>query len=503
LKKKGYGISVHYRRVRPARLGQFRKRLFALKQTTNALAFHWTRGHCVWELRPRARWDKGKALLKLWRRLGRPYVVAVGDDVTDEDMFRAVRGRGGRRQGGARRHGRGLPPPLPKRSSAASSTDDRSARNGGERNVRSARGENRSGEAHAMSRFFLPSPLPPLLVSAAIFVGGLTALWGLDRLVFRRAKRWVSQSTTPIDDFVVDSLHNALRPLLVYGTFFFSVNNLALSPFFEKSVAVIGKVLFSWVAVQTIARTVRFALGVWAKGKRDEGLERRLKGALPILMFFIWGTGALFLLDNLGFKITTVLAGLGVGGIAVALASQAVLGDLFGYLAILLDKPFEVGDFIIVNEFMGTVEYIGIKTTRLRSLGGEQLVLSNTDLTNSRVRNYKRMKLRRVVFKLGVVYHTSLETVTAIPGILRDIIQKTPDTRFDRAHFFSFDDSCLTFEIVYFVLSADYNRYMDVQQAINFEIKAQFEKRGIDFAFPTRTLHLHNAPADSNSTGAR
>jgi small-conductance mechanosensitive channel len=354
-----------------------------------------------------------------------------------------------------------------------------------------------------MSRFFLPSPLPPLLVSAAIFVGGLTALWGLDRLVFRRAKRWVSQSTTPIDDFVVDSLHNALRPLLVYGTFFFSVNNLALSPFFEKSVAVIGKVLFSWVAVQTIARTVRFALGVWAKGKRDEGLERRLKGALPILMFFIWGTGALFLLDNLGFKITTVLAGLGVGGIAVALASQAVLGDLFGYLAILLDKPFEVGDFIIVNEFMGTVEYIGIKTTRLRSLGGEQLVLSNTDLTNSRVRNYKRMKLRRVVFKLGVVYHTSLETVTAIPGILRDIIQKTPDTRFDRAHFFSFDDSCLTFEIVYFVLSADYNRYMDVQQAINFEIKAQFEKRGIDFAFPTRTLHLHNAPADSNSTGAR
>jgi small-conductance mechanosensitive channel len=178
----------------------------------------------------------------------------------------------------------------------------------------------------------------------------------------------------------------------------------------------------------------------------------------------------------------------------VALASQAILGDLFGYLAILLDKPFEVGDAIVVNEFMGTVENVGIKTTRLRSVGGEQLIFSNTDLTSSRVRNYKRMDLRRVVFKLGVVYDTPLEKTRALPGVLQDIIQKTPGTRFDRAHFFSFDESCLTYEIVYYVLSAEYNRYMDIQQAINFDIKSAFEKMGVEFAFPTRTLHVTPAP---------
>lgn len=331
------------------------------------------------------------------------------------------------------------------------------------------------------------------LVSLGIFVLGVGVAWAVERILLNRLQVWSAQTETPLDDFIVNALRRSLMPLISYGVFYFSVKNLVLSPSLEKTIIVVGKLLIAWVLIRLSREILRFGLTTWAKKKNDSSLDRQMKGFLPILTFAVWVVGVLALLDNLGFKITTVLAGLGIGGIAVALASQAILGDLFGYLAILLDKPFEVGDFIIVNDYMGTVEYVGIKTTRLRSLGGEQLVLSNTDLTSSRVRNYKRMELRRIVFKLGVVYDTSLGLTRAIPDLLKEIVQKTPATRFDRAHFFSFDESCLTFEVVYFVLSADYNRYMDVQQAINLEIKAVFEAKGIEFAFPTRTLHVNSA----------
>lgn len=338
-----------------------------------------------------------------------------------------------------------------------------------------------------------------ILISLGIFVAGFGLAWVIERVLLKRLQAWASNTDTPVDDFVVDAIRRTLMPLLGYGVFYFSIKNLLLSSSVEKTLAVIGKVLLTWVMIRLVGEALRFGATTWAKKKKDTSLDRQMKGFLPILTFAIWVAGILVLLDNLGFKITTVLAGLGIGGIAVALASQAILGDLFGYLAILLDKPFEVGDFIIVNDYMGTVEYVGIKTTRLRSLGGEQLVLSNTDLTSSRVRNYKRMELRRIVFKLGVVYGTSVETTRAIPGLLKEIIVKTPGTRFDRAHFFAFDESCLTFEIVYFVLSADYNRYMDIQQAINFEIKAVFDARGIDFAFPTRTLYVNSTNMVENA----
>jgi small-conductance mechanosensitive channel len=206
----------------------------------------------------------------------------------------------------------------------------------------------------------------------------------------------------------------------------------------------------------------------------------------------IWVGGFLFLIDNLGYDITTLVAGLGIGGIAIALAAQTILGDLFSYLVIFFDKPFEIGDFIVVEDKMGTVEYIGIKTTRLRTLGGEQLICSNTDLTNSRVHNYKRMQERRVVFGLGVIYGTRAAQLKIIPKLIRDIIESIDGTRFDRAHFKSFGDFSLNFEVVFYVLSADYNRYMDIQEAINTQIFEVFEKEEIEFAFPTQTLFMNN-----------
>ncbi|NQT00098.1 MAG: mechanosensitive ion channel family protein, partial [Candidatus Omnitrophica bacterium] len=228
----------------------------------------------------------------------------------------------------------------------------------------------------------------------------------------------------------------------------------------------------------------------WSKRSKEEVLEGSLSGILKVVKVLIWALAIVFFLDNLGFKISAVIAGLGIGGIAVALAAQAVLGDLFSYFAILFDRPFEIGDFIIMGEYLGTIEHIGIKTTRIRSLSGEQLVFSNTDLTKSRLRNYKRMGKRRVVFKLGVTYQTALKQLQIIPGVIEDIVKGIKETTFDRAHFSSYGDFSLVFEAVYYVMDRDYNKYMDIQQEINFAIKKEFEARGIEFAYPTQTLYV-------------
>ena len=175
---------------------------------------------------------------------------------------------------------------------------------------------------------------------------------------------------------------------------------------------------------------------------------------------------------------------------SVALAAQALLGDLFSYFVIIFDKPFELGDFLIFRDILGSVEKIGIKTTRLRSLGGEQIIVSNSDLTGSRVRNYKRMERRRVVFKIGVVYGTPLELVREIPGILRSVVETEELALFDRAHFATYGDWSLVFEVVYNLASPDYNLYMDTQERINLAVYEEFEKRGIEFAFPTQTVQM-------------
>ncbi len=219
-----------------------------------------------------------------------------------------------------------------------------------------------------------------------------------------------------------------------------------------------------------------------------------MRNALSLIQFIVrvavWSIALLLIFQNLGFDITALIAGLGVGGIAVALAAQSVLGDLFSSLAIVLDRPFEVGDFIVFGDQMGTVEKIGIKTTRIRALSGEQIAVSNSDLVKTRVHNFKRMKERRVVLVLGVTYDTPADKLERIPSMVTGIIEKQEEVRFERAHFRSFGNSALEFEIVYWVLDADYTIYMDKQQAINFAIFRAFEDEGIEFAFPSQTLYV-------------
>jgi small-conductance mechanosensitive channel len=224
---------------------------------------------------------------------------------------------------------------------------------------------------------------------------------------------------------------------------------------------------------------------------KDASRVTTLHAASFIARTILYAIVILLALDNIpGVQVTTLIASLGIGGIAVALAVQNILADLFASLTIALDQPFVIGDFIIVGDYMGTVEHIGLKTTRLRSLSGEQLVFSNTDLLDSRIRNYKRMADRRVAFSIGVTYETPYDKLQAIPAILEEIIGAQPQVRFDRAHFSNYGDSSLNFEIVYYVLDPDYNLFMDIQQAINLALYQRFEQEGIEFAYPTQRLYI-------------
>ena len=263
------------------------------------------------------------------------------------------------------------------------------------------------------------------------------------------------------------------------------------------------EVMFSKVIKVIIATQVAIWLSGFLRAWIFRILARKTKrdgasmGALSIMNFTgqvaLWSVAALLILQNLGVDITALVAGLGIGGIAVALALQRILNDLFSSLSIVLDKPFMVGDFIVLGDFLGTVEHIGIKTTKLRSLTGEQIICANGDLLDTRIRNFKRMQERRVVFKLGVVYQTTYEQLQRIPCMIKTIIEATEQTRFDRAHFFQYGDFSLDFEIVYYVSSSDYNVYMDAQQAINLEIYRQFQQAGIEFAYPTQSVFVANS----------
>jgi small-conductance mechanosensitive channel len=263
---------------------------------------------------------------------------------------------------------------------------------------------------------------------------------------------------------------------------------------------------FSLVFRRLLVIGMLIQFGIWAVAgigrfmllRREEQLEEDAGAvaAMDIVGFltrvFVWAIVFLLVLDNLGVNITALVAGLGVGGIAVALAAQNIISDLFASLSIVLDKPFVLGDFLIIDDFYGNVEKVGLKTTRVRSLSGEQLVFSNNDLLNSRIRNYGQMVERRIVFTLGVVYQTPHEKLAEIPSIIKDVIVKQESARFDRAHFQKYGDFSLNFEIVYYVESSDYALYMDIQQAVNLEIFRRFAASGIEFAYPTQTLFVNS-----------
>ena len=322
----------------------------------------------------------------------------------------------------------------------------------------------------------------------AIFIGLRLAI----RIVHKRLAAIAERTTTRWDNVVAATLGRTKGVFLIVFALFLASLTVGLS---QQARGVVAGVAVLALFVQG---------GIWASTALKLGLreyaEQRLSGDAAALMTMnavsfiarlaLWSIVLLLALDNLGIDVTALVTGLGIGGIAVALAAQNILGDLFASLTIVLDKPFLLKDFLIVNELLGTVEHIGLKTTRLRSLTGEELVFSNADLLNSRIRNYGRMFERRVVFGLGVVYQTPRDKLAKIPDIICSAVEAQEKTRFDRAHFKDFGAYALNFEAVYYVLVPDYNVYMDTQQAINFYIHEQLEAEGIEFAYPSQTVYV-------------
>jgi small-conductance mechanosensitive channel len=370
----------------------------------------------------------------------------------------------------------------------------------------------------------LPEPVQQMLDSQ--FLGNNLVTWGIAAAVFaavwlllrllkpflrKRLERLAERTDNRVDDLLATLVESTRGFFLLVVALYAGSLPLELGDAIEGG---LHKVLFIALLIQA---------GLWADKVIDHLLERYLSRAdeaageegaeeeaeedaaprlavLSLFSFFsrvaVWSMVLLLSIDNLGYDVTALIAGLGIGGIAVGLALQNVLQDTFASLSIILDRPFEIGDFIVVGDFQGTVEKIGIKTTRLRSLSGEQLIFGNSDLLSSRIRNCKRMQERRGVFTFGVVYDTPPEKLEAIPKMVREIIEKQENTRFERAHFKSYGASSLDFEVVYHLLVPDYAVFMDVQQEINLALYRRFAEESIDFAYPTRTVILTGGVAN-------
>lgn len=302
----------------------------------------------------------------------------------------------------------------------------------------------------------------------------------------------VKQTAVNFNDIALELLKCTKTYSIAAVSFFAGVQLLSIP---AQADLVIGKCLILFLLIQSSiwgSCAITFWIERYMKKRASEDLAVATTVGLISFMakVLLYSTIFLLALSNFGINITALVAGLGVGGIAVALAAQNILGDLFASLTIVLDKPFIVGDFIIVGEFLGTIEHIGLKTTRLRSLSGEQLIFSNADLLQSRIRNYKRMNERRVVFSVRVIHQTPLEKLKRIPEIIRETIERNSLARFDRCHFNSIGEFALNIETVYWVGSPDYAVYMNVQQEFNLEILRRFGDEGIQFAYPTQNIFL-------------
>lgn len=317
--------------------------------------------------------------------------------------------------------------------------------------------------------------------------------------VMSRLQRWSEHTETHVDDYVIRTLDKYIIPIVYVVVVYVGLNYLNLSEKVENVLSVALTVVITFFAIRFVSATILQLLSHYVR-RQENGVEKvkQLGGVMLLINVMIWGIGLLFFFDNIGYDVTAVVAGLGIGGIAIALAAQNILGDLFNYFVIFFDRPFEIGDFLIIDDKLGVVENIGIKTTRIKSLSGEQLVFSNSDLTSSRIHNYKRMQRRRILFGIGVVYQTSYENLKKIPEVLKSIVLEQDNVEFDRAHFKNYGDSSLNFEVVYFILSSDYNMYMDIQQEINFRIFEEFKRMDVEIAYPTRTLFLMNGEGEEN-----
>lgn len=347
-----------------------------------------------------------------------------------------------------------------------------------------------------LDKVYYENTIQEYLIALGIFIVGVVLIKLFRKVILKKLKKWAEGTETNLDDYIVSAVERFGMPMLNFAALYFGISYLKLTEFGDKALHAATVVVIAFYVIRLITILIRVFIESYVKNQENgEEKVKQLKGVLLVINLSIWFLGGVFLFDNLGYDVTAIIAGLGIGGIAIALAAQNILGDLFNYFVIFFDRPFEIGDFIVLDDKKGNVEYIGIKTTRLKSLSGEQIIISNTDLTNSRLHNFKRMQKRRIVFILGVTYQTTPEQLQLIPELIKTTIEEQSDVTFDRAHFATFGDFSLNFEVVYFVESGDYAAYMNINQSINMKLFKSFAEKGIEFAYPTQTLFLNKENA--------
>jgi small-conductance mechanosensitive channel len=351
-----------------------------------------------------------------------------------------------------------------------------------------------------LNRLFYGNSIKTWLFAVGLALVSFLVLVALKKIFGHRAADLARRTANQVDDFAADLIRRT-RPFFFLLISVYLGSRILSLPVPVRTV--IDKLVIAGILVQgalwgnALYESWR---GRLRKQKQEDAASLATLTALGFLVrLVLWATVLLILLENLGVNITALVAGLGVSGIAIALAVQNILGDLFASMSILLDKPFVIGDFITVDDLMGTVERVGLKTTRVRSLSGEQLVFANSDLLKSRIRNYQRMEERRVVFSVKVVYATPAEKLAAIPGVVREVVEAQKLARFGRSHFKSFGTFALEYENVYYVKSPDYDTYMDVQQAINLAVCRRFREEGIELARLTQSAVVDGGAGPSPS----
>ena len=325
-----------------------------------------------------------------------------------------------------------------------------------------------------------------------VFVLVFILLQILKRLISRRLAEYSKSTHTYLDDIFASIVKHTKTFFILVVALWAGSLFLEMPP--EARIIRHVVVIINWL----------FQTGLWSNGAINHWIDARVeeqpgdKDRGPTLNAFgliaktvIWVILVLLMLDNLpGVDVSTLIASLGVVGIAVALAVQGILGDLFASLSIMLDKPFVIGDFITVGDFGGEVEDIGLKSTRLRSSTGEEIVFSNTDLLDSRIRNYRSLQRRRVLFTLSLTYQIPSDKLSQIPDIVRTVVETHTGTNFNHAYFKGFGDSALNFEVLYHIETKEFSVYREIVQSVNFDLFKRLEAEGIEFAYPTQTVYV-------------
>jgi len=363
-----------------------------------------------------------------------------------------------------------------------------------------------------LQTMFMGNTVQAYLYSLAFVLFGWLGIVVLDRVVLRKVLALASRTDSGLDDFLILSVKRFAVPALYAATLYLGVRDLEMRPSLYKALQ-LG--VYFWVAfnaVRLISGLIQAALERHMESRAESAVvaeqeKKSVRGILVFVKIVLWVLAFILVMDNLGVKITTFVAGLGIGGIAIALAAQAILGDLFSYFVIFFDRPFQVGHYIKIGAFQGEVENIGIKTTRIRSLTGETIVVSNKFLTDNQVQNYRLMTRRRISIPFDVEYSTSGDQLREIPRLVSSIITSVGGAKvtFDRCHLKDFGESGLRYEMVYFVEAPELITALDIQQEVNIRLKEGLDVRKVGFAFPTRTLNMvtqGQADAGGGATGS-